>query len=130
MSRTNNRPTFARHLWAAGGLVSFGLGAAGVVLPVLPTTPFILLAAFCFARSSERLNTWFRSTKLYHQVLETYVERKTMTVRAKLTVLVPVTVLLALAAFFMRRIPVMLVVFAVVWVGHLVYFGFRVKTEH
>ena len=129
MPRTTNRPTLSHHLWALAGLVAFGLGAAGVVLPVLPTTPFILLAAFCFARSSDRLNAWFRSTKLYHQVLETYVERKTMTVRAKLTVLVPVTVLLALAAFFMRRIPAMLVVFAVVWVGHLVYFGFRVKTE-
>lgn len=132
---TRTAPT-ARHgnglshkLWAVAGLIAFGLGALGVVLPVLPTTPFILLAAFCFARSSEKIDAWFRSTKLYQQVFETYLESREMTARAKLAVLVPVTLLLGIAAFFMRRITWMLVVFAVVWVGHIVYFGFRVKTK-
>ena len=118
-----------KRLWAAGGIIAFGLALVGVVLPVLPTTPLVLVAAFCFARSSERLDTWFKGTKLYRQVFESFVDRRAMTVRAKLTVLVPVTLLLALAAFFMRRMPVMLVVLAVVWIGHVVYFGFRVKTE-
>lgn len=46
-----------RHiLWAAGGFLFFTLAMVGVVLPFLPTTPFVLVAAFCFARSSERLN--------------------------------------------------------------------------
>jgi uncharacterized membrane protein YbaN (DUF454 family) len=47
-----------RFLWAALGLLSLGLGLVGVVLPLLPTVPFILLAAFFFARSSERLHNW------------------------------------------------------------------------
>lgn len=133
-ARTRKAPTakrggtLSRKLWAAGGLAAFALGAVGVVLPVLPTTPLILLAAFCFARSSEALDTWFRSTRLYKQVFETYLESREMTVRAKLSILVPVTLLLGIAAFFMRRITWMLVVFAVVWVGHIVYFGFVVKT--
>ena len=126
---THHGDGLTHKLWAAAGLVAFGLGAAGVVLPVLPTTPLILLAAFCFARSSEKIDAWFRSTRLYRQVFETYLESREMTARGKLTILVPVTLLLGIAAFFMRRITWMLVVFAVVWIGHLVYFGFIVQTK-
>lgn len=116
-------------LWAAGGFLSFALGMAGVVLPILPTTPFILVAAFCFARSSDRLNSWFKGTKVYKMVLEGYMTKRSMTLRAKLTILVPVTVLLAVGFAMMSAVPVGRAIVAIVWVGHIVYFGFVVKTE-
>jgi uncharacterized membrane protein YbaN (DUF454 family) len=47
-----------RHLWTLGGLLSFALGAVGAFLPLLPTVPFMLLAAFCFARGSESFHHW------------------------------------------------------------------------
>lgn len=47
-----------RYIWATIGLFAVALGLLGVLLPLLPTVPFLLLAAFCFARSSERLHTW------------------------------------------------------------------------
>lgn len=47
-----------RGFWLAGGIVALALGMVGVVLPLLPTVPFLLLAAFCFARSSELLHGW------------------------------------------------------------------------
>ena len=119
-----------RHgLWAAGGFLSFALGMAGVVLPILPTTPFILVAAFCFARSSDRLNSWFKGTKVYKMVFEGYMTKRSMTLRAKLTILVPVTALLAVSFAMMSNVPVGRAIVAAVWVGHIVYFGFVVKSE-
>lgn len=119
-----------RHgLWAAGGFLCFALGMVGVVLPILPTTPFILVAAFCFARSSERLNTWFKGTKVYKQVLEGYVTKRSMTVKAKLTILVPVSILLAIGFALMGSVPVGRIILAAVWFGHIIYFGFVVKTD-
>ncbi|MGH1446642.1 MAG: YbaN family protein [Cognatishimia sp.] len=47
-----------RYIWLIGGLLSVALGAIGIILPLLPTVPFLLLAAFCFARSSEFLHNW------------------------------------------------------------------------
>ena len=55
------------------GCLSLGLGALGAVLPLLPAFPFLMLAAFCFAKSSEKLHGWFVSTKLYKKNLESFV---------------------------------------------------------
>ncbi len=115
--------------WAAAGFVFFGLGCVGVVLPILPTTPFLLVAAFCFARSSRRVNDWFKGTRLYHEVLEGYVSKRAMTLRAKLAVLVPVTLLMGVGFAMMGSVPVGRAILAVVWLGHVIYFGFVVKTE-
>lgn len=123
------RARLASYVWGGAGLVSFGLGAAGAVLPLLPTTPFILLAAFCFARSSRRLNDWFRATKLYESVFEGLLTRKSMTVGAKLKLLLPVSVLLGISFLLLEPFPAARILVAAIFVGHVVYFGFLVKTE-
>lgn len=65
-------------LYVIAGCIAVGLGAVGAVLPLLPSFPFLLLAAFCFARSSERLHKWFIDTKLYKNNLESYVKGQGM----------------------------------------------------
>ena len=52
------------------GCLGLGLGALGAVLPLLPAFPFLMLAAFCFAKSSEKLHNWFISTRLYKRILK------------------------------------------------------------
>ena len=110
------------------GCIGVGLGALGVVLPILPTVPFLLLAAFCFARSSERLNNWFIGTKLYKNNLESYVKGKGMTRKTKIKIMVTVTVLMAIGFIMMDQVLVGRIVLTCVWVFHILYFVFGVKT--
>ncbi|MBP3710493.1 MAG: YbaN family protein [Treponema sp.] len=90
-------------LWIGIGFIALGLGALGVPLPVLPTTPFLLLAAFCFAKGSDRLNNWFRATKLYKRHLESFVQNRAMTLKTKLSILIPATIMLVFAFVGMSR---------------------------
>lgn len=112
------------------GCLSLALGCVGIVLPILPTVPFFLLTVFCFANSSQKLHDWFIGTQMYKKHLESLVQKKGMTVRTKATILTSVTALMAVGFVLMLRkgIIVPCVVLAVVWVCHLVYFLFGVKT--
>lgn len=60
------------------GLIFFGIGVAGTILPVLPGGPFYLVAAFCFTKSSERLDNWFKSTKVYDKYVEGFRQKRGM----------------------------------------------------
>ena len=60
-------------IYVVVGCLGVGLGAVGAVVPMLPAFPFLMLAAFCFAKSSQRLHTWFTHTKLYRENLADYV---------------------------------------------------------
>ena len=75
--------------WIILGCVSLALGAIGAALPILPTVPFLLLAAFSFAKSSKRLHNWFINTKLYKKNLASYVKGKGMTWPAKIKFTAP-----------------------------------------
>ena len=109
------------------GCLSLALGAIGAVLPILPTVPFLMLSAFCFAKSSEKLHSWFISTKLYKKNLESFVKGEGMTVKTKVKIMSTVTILMAIGFIMMSRVPVGRVILAIVWVCHVVYFVFRVK---
>jgi uncharacterized membrane protein YbaN (DUF454 family) len=108
--------------------LSLALGAIGAVLSILPTVPFLMLSAFCFAKSSEKLHSWFISTKLYKKNLENFVKGEGMTVKTKVKIMSTVTILMAIGFIMMSRVPVGRVILAIVWVCHVVYFVFRVKT--
>jgi hypothetical protein len=110
------------------GCITLALGALGAVLPILPTCPFLMVSAFCFGRSSQRLNNWFVNTKLYKNNLESFVQGRGMTMATKLRIVGTVTLLMAIGFIMMSRVPVGRVILAIVWVAHLIYFFFGVKT--
>lgn len=110
------------------GFVTLGLGSVGVILPILPTTPFLLVAAFCFAKSSRRLNNWFRQTALYRNNLETLTRGQGMTLASKRRVMLTVSVIMGIAFVAMRRSAIGRICLAVVWVAHIIAFCFVIKT--
>ena len=87
------------------GCIGLGLGAVGAAVPLLPAFPFLMLAAFCFARSSRR-----------------------MTRAAKLRIMGVVTLTMAFGFAMMGRVPAGRAVLAVVWVCHILYFIFGIRT--
>ena len=110
------------------GCLSLGLGALGVVLPLLPAFPFLLFAGFCFAKSSKRLHTWFVNTKLYKNNLESYVRGKGMTKKTKIRIMLFVTITMGIGFFMMDQVPVGRVILSIVWLFHIYYFVCKVKT--
>ena len=117
-------------LYVILGCISVTLGAVGAVLPILPTVPFLLLAAYCFARSSERLHTWFQNTKLYKENLEEYVEGKGMRKQTKIRIMCTVTLLMSTGFILMSTKGILTgcMVLGCVWILHILYFTFKVKT--
>lgn len=115
-------------LYVTAGCIAVGLGAIGAVLPLLPSFPFLLLAAFCFAKSSKRLHHWFTNTKLYRNNLESYVKGKGMTRKTKIRIMVTVTLLMSVGFIMMDQVLAGRIVLVCVWVFHVLYFCFRVKT--
>ena len=112
------------------GCLSLALGCVGIVLPILPTVPFFLLTVFCFANSSQKLHDWFIGTQMYKKHLESFVQKKGMTVQTKLGIIIPVTLVMGIGFFMMMRANVVVpsVILAIVWVCHIIYFVFGVKT--
>ena len=104
------------------GVLAAGSAAAGLLL--------LLLAAFSFAKSSQRLHTWFINTSLYKKNLESYVQHRAMTWRTKRRIMLTVTVLMAFGFVMMmvKGLYIPCAILAGVWVFHILYFIFGVKT--
>ena len=118
----NQKKNPVRIVWLLIGFLAMGLGAVGVVLPVLPTTPFLLLASFCLAKGSARFHRW-----LYKKHLESFVENRTMTLKTKFSLLIPASCMLLLAFLAMQNVyGRVFIIFLILF--KYVYFFTRIRT--
>ncbi|WP_423800996.1 YbaN family protein [Neobacillus sp. SAB-20_R2A] len=109
------------------GFISLGLGIIGIVLPVVPTTPLLLLASFCFMKGSERFERWFKGTNLYKRHLESFVRERSMTLRQKLSILLFADAMIAIP-FFLHPSYIVKSVLLLIVIYKYYYFIFKIKT--
>ena len=91
------RSAWARSLWLLAGWTSLVLGLIGIVLPLLPTTPFILLAAFCFQKGSDRLHRWLMEHPRFGPLIADWRERGAIPRKAKRNAMIALAAVLAIS---------------------------------
>jgi uncharacterized membrane protein YbaN (DUF454 family) len=99
------------------GSISLGLGVLGIFLPVLPTTPFLLLAAACYVRSSERLNNWLLNHKWLGPYIRHYREDKAIPLRGKIITIALLWITILSSAIFAVDILIVRVILILIAVG-------------
>ena len=102
----------ARAIWILVGVVALVLGAVGVFLPLLPTTPFILLAAVAFANSSERLHTWLIRHNLFGPLISNWRRHGAISRTAKLIAVVSMVAVVAVS--IVLQVPAWIIVVQVI----------------
>ena len=120
--------TLTRWLLMTIGIISVGVGTAGIFLPLLPTTPFLLVAAACFIRSSDRLYQWLLHNRWFGSYIRNYREKRTLPLRAKVTALVLLWTTMTYSIFFLvtnKALQVLLLLIAAIVTIYL----FSLKTR-
>lgn len=98
-----------RVLWQALGLACIGAGAVGALLPLIPTTPFLLVAAFAFARSSPRLHEWLISHRQFGPLINNWRQYGAIDTRSKITAIVVMVAALAITAIAQAPLHILLI---------------------
>lgn len=113
----------SRGLWTTAGTLSLAIGVIGIVVPILPTTPFVLIAAACYMRGSKRMYDWMIANRYVGGYLRDYMEGRGVSARAKATSVVVLWLLIAFSISFATdsaTVRIVLLAVAVAVTVHLV----------
>ncbi len=115
------RTTVKRRLLIGAGALSTGLGVIGIFVPILPTTPFLLLAAACYMRSSERFYRWLVTNRVFGAYIRNYIEGRGMPVRMKIFMILLLWLTIGLTIAFGVQNMVVRIVLICVAIGVTVH---------
>ncbi|WP_017729122.1 YbaN family protein [Halalkalibacterium ligniniphilum] len=109
------------------GFFFIGLGIIGIILPLVPTTPFLLLASACFVRGSERFDRWFKGTTLYKKHLEGFLKERALTLQQKITINAFADCMIAIPFILSESLIVKTILVIIVGYKYY-YFIYKIKT--
>jgi uncharacterized membrane protein YbaN (DUF454 family) len=92
------------------GTISVGLGILGIFLPLLPTTPFLLLAAFLYARSSQRFYDWLLNNRWFGHYIRNYRERRGISLKIKILAISTLWITISISAFWFVKILIVRII--------------------
>ena len=118
--QTRAKQLILKPMWLAVGLICVALAAIGVVLPLMPTTIFLIIAAYAFARSSERLHTWLLSNPVFGPVIQDWQMHKAISTSAKGLALVSMALVIAVSIWI--NVPVWVIAVQGIILGSVAVF--------
>jgi len=120
---------FKRYVLVGTGTIFLGLGLIGIVLPLLPTTPFLLLAAACYARGSQKFYTWLTSNKYFGVYIKNYREGKGIPLKIKVVSILFLWTAILSSAFFIVSILFVQIILITIAIGVTIHI-LSIKTCH
>lgn len=126
-NQAKTKKTWIRTLLVIAGTLFTGLGFVGIFVPLLPTTPFLLLAAICYARSSQRLYGWLLNNKLFGYYIRSYLERKGVPLKVKVLALTVLWITIGSSAIFVVQDIVIRLILGLIAVGVSIHI-LRIRT--
>ncbi|MED4531307.1 YbaN family protein [Metabacillus fastidiosus] len=116
-----------KYLYITFGFIFVGIGLLGIVLPLLPATPFLMLASFCFMRGSKKFEIWLKESAMYKKYVVEFFHNKSMTLRQKITILLFADCMIAIPFIILDNIFIRIILIAVVAYKYY-YFIYKIKT--
>ncbi|GAB4439847.1 MAG: hypothetical protein OHK0011_22370 [Turneriella sp.] len=110
-----------RYTFISVGILSLILGIVGIVTPILPTTPFILLSGYCFARGSERLHNWIIGHRYFGPMIIAFREERRIPLKVKIFASIMLAVTMSITAFFIVPLLAVKIGMGVVGVAVIIY---------
>ncbi len=117
MKQKKAKNKITRFLLIIAGSVSLVLGVLGIFLPLLPTTPFLLLAAYCFGKSSDRVHSWLINNKWFGSYIKNYQAGRGIPAHSKITAILSMWLLLVASAIWVTELLIVRVVLFIIGTG-------------